>query len=99
MPIAFTGLAATARLYPFHGRLVLFLAPAFLLLIAEGAASVSERINRRWAWIVVVALLFLFPTFRDLYHLASDRQRDCFDSHGDRDPYARIVDRFPFGPF
>jgi hypothetical protein len=41
-PLAITLGAAMVRAYPFQLRLVLFLVPALLLLVAEGAASLGE---------------------------------------------------------
>ena len=42
-PIAVTLLAAVAQVYPFQLRLVLFLVPGFVLLVAEGAGLIAER--------------------------------------------------------
>jgi uncharacterized membrane protein len=53
-PLAVTLLAAVAHAYPFQLRLVLFLVPALLLLVAEGAASLGELTRSR-----AVATLFL----------------------------------------
>ena len=45
-PIALTLIAAVAQAYPFQLRLVLFLVPGFLLLVAEGAGLFAERAGR-----------------------------------------------------
>jgi hypothetical protein len=99
LPLIFTALASSAHIYPFHGRLVLFLVPSFLLFIGDGAVALSERVGRRLAWAVVLGPILLVPTLRDLYHVETARQRNYFDRHGDRDPYVGIVDSFPFGPW
>jgi hypothetical protein len=96
-PVLFTFLAAYLRLYPFHGRLVLFLVPTFLILIAEGAARVGERFGRRDVWAAVLASLLLFPTLRDLDYLVTmPRAHNGFNAHGDRRPSKLDPDRFPF---
>ncbi len=97
LPIAFTLGAAFLRLYPFHGRLILFLAPSYLLPIAEGAARIGERFNRRAVWALILAALFLYPVLRDLNHLLTPRVRGDFSPYGDR-RYFRLYDpqRFPF---
>ncbi len=61
LPIAFTLGASYLRLYPFHGRLVLFLAPSYLLPVAEGAATIGERFNRRAVWTLILVALFFYP--------------------------------------
>jgi hypothetical protein len=89
-------LASYPRLYPFHGRLVLFLAPALLLLIGEGADHVGRWLGDR-ARVVVLVALFLFPAWGACYQILVPRDRPTLNPYGDRrlpwkvDPY-----RFPF---
>jgi hypothetical protein len=45
-PAAVAAGASAAHLYPFEGRLILFLAPAFVLGAAAGASLVIERLDR-----------------------------------------------------
>ena len=61
-PAGLALLAAMARVYPFEGRLVLFLVPALYLLVAEGAEEV--RLRTRPGLLVagaLVTLLLLHP--------------------------------------
>lgn len=98
-PLLFTAAATYLHRYPFHGRLVLFLAPSLLILIAEGAALVGRRVaggRRQWAWALVLAPVLLFPALRAAYHLAVPRDRSDFNPRGDRRPAWLEPDRFPF---
>jgi hypothetical protein len=104
LPVLFALLAGALHRYPFHGRLTLFLTPALILLIAEGAAQVRSRIMagkgtgllRRVASAAVLAAILLFPTLQAVYHLAEPRVRGDFDPHGDRRPHRLDPERFPF---
>jgi hypothetical protein len=91
LPGLLTLVAADLRLYPFHGRLLLFLVPALLLLIAEGAGGVKARIPR---WLVLGAL-FLFPTLTDAFYLVESRNDRLFNPHGDLRPADLDPARFP----
>jgi hypothetical protein len=95
-PLGFTLLAACLHLYPFHGRLVLFLVPSFLIVIAEGSWRVGERFDRRAVWVAVLASILLFPTLTAVYHLGSPRYREDFNPHGDRRPARLEPVPFPF---
>ena len=68
-PLALTLLAGSLRLYPCHGRLVLFLVPALILLIAEGADRAAELIGGRAAWRLAFIWLALLPASFALFHL------------------------------
>ncbi len=90
-------MAAYMKMYPFHGRLVLFLVPSLLLLIAEGAGVARGRIRRRAPWLLLLASLLLFPTLRDLYQLIEPHSsRAGFTPHGDLRPLSLDPDTFPF---
>ncbi|WP_337175686.1 glycosyltransferase family 39 protein [Paludisphaera sp.] len=81
VPAALALVAATTRRYPFHGRLILWLAPAFLALIAQGAARV--RWSRGAAWLaLVLVLLMAYPVVDALYQAAPPHVRE-FNPHGD----------------
>jgi hypothetical protein len=81
LPILLSMGMAAARKYPFHGRLLLELVPAFYLMIAEGTAWVRQRIGRL-GYVVVLILLLCYPCFSTLYEATGKRPRP-FNSHGD----------------
>lgn len=64
-PLVVTLLAAVIQKYPFHGRLVFFLTPIFILLIAEG---MSQLISNRNIYIkgisIIVVTLLLFQALQ-----------------------------------
>jgi hypothetical protein len=62
LPIALTLLASCWRLYPFHGRLVLFLAPTFLIAIAAGLDAVRELRGRGVIYYALTAMVLAIPT-------------------------------------
>ncbi len=81
-PLLFALLASGLRQYPFHGRLLLFLVPTFLLLPSEGAAA----IGRRTSWLVTLGLaaLLIHGQAADVFwHKMVQSRYRPFDSHGD----------------
>jgi hypothetical protein len=76
-------LAASAfHQYPFHGRLVLYLVPTYLLLLAEGVAAVG----RPTGWLVTLALagFLLYGEAAEIaWYMAIQGRSRPFDSHGD----------------
>lgn len=96
LPCAFTLLACYLQKYPFHGRLILFLVPSFLMLIAEGAEAVHQWSHRRLVWVAVLVVLFLYPSFDAGQHLLGSRVRDGLNPFGDRRPLSLDPGRFPF---
>ncbi len=94
-PMALVLVAATIRAYPFHGRLAMFLVPAFLTTVAVGA-------DRIWAWsghravgVTLLLLLLAYPVMLDCYYLI-DGSRDRSGLHplGDRRPSWMTPDAF-----
>ncbi|MHC5538944.1 hypothetical protein ACYOEI_12050 [Singulisphaera rosea] len=96
LPCLFTLLACYLQKHPFHGRLILFLVPSFLMLIAEGAETVHRWSHRRTIWAVVLLVLFLYPSFDAAQHLLGSRVRDGLNPFGDRRPLSLDPGRFPF---
>jgi len=80
-PAALALAAAAMRRYPFHGRLILWLAPAAFALIAEGLAEVHWRRGRAW-FAFVLALMLTYPVLDALYQAVPPHARD-FNPHGD----------------
>jgi hypothetical protein len=84
VPIVLAMIASALRRYPFHGRLILELAPAFYLMIGLGAARVCDRfagLGRLGSSIFLVALLG-YPCF-DGVHRAVLRVPRVHNGHGD----------------
>jgi hypothetical protein len=80
-PMVLALAASTLRRYPFHGRLIVWLAPAFFLMIAEGTQAVRGRAGRR-LYVAVLVVLLAYPCFDALVQSLGGRVRD-FNIHGD----------------
>ncbi|MGE3818836.1 MAG: glycosyltransferase family 39 protein [Isosphaeraceae bacterium] len=84
-PIVLALAASALRLYPFHGRLLIYLTPAFLMPMAEGVAAIGRRGG--WRWSLLLASLFVLGEAGDVvWHRAIQRRARSFDSHGDLRP-------------
>jgi hypothetical protein len=81
LPILLALIAAAARKYPFHGRLLIELVPAFYLMIAAGTEWFRARLGRP-AYVLVLILLLTYPCWTTLYEATGVRIRE-FNSHGD----------------
>lgn len=71
LPIFFTLLASGLHMYPFQGRLILFLVPAMMIFIGEGVDRIIT-VTRPTGQIVGVSLcvlLFLFPVYKAISNL------------------------------
>jgi hypothetical protein len=96
-PLLITMLVAYPRLYPFHGRLVLFLTPPILLLIAEGVDWVARSFGGPKTRVLLLSTILLFPTVSALDYLFVDsREGIPANDVGDRRPSALNPQRFPF---
>jgi hypothetical protein len=84
LPIALAMVAAALRKFPFHGRLILELVPAFYLMIAEGTECVRWRLGRVGYAVIVFWLLSAF-CLSTLYEATARRVRP-FNAHGDLHP-------------
>lgn len=96
LPFLFALLASCLRLYPFHGRLVLFLVPSLLLLIAEGAGWSRKTFGGGVTRAILLGTLLLFPNLGAFYHLFEMHDRSDFSPYGDRRPANLDPYRFPF---
>lgn len=72
LPALFTLVASSLHKYPFGGRLALFLVPAAILVIAEGAKQIQIVTSRNAAVVgyTLIALLFLDPSIYLIHHFA-----------------------------
>ncbi len=83
-PLALAVIASVMKCYPFHGRLILELVPAFILLITEGTQVVFDFDHgpRKLIYKTVLVLLVAYPCFSAFYEASAPRPR-FFNSHGD----------------
>jgi hypothetical protein len=81
LPIVLALCAAAARKYPFHGRLLIELVPAFYLMIAEGADWLRVRLGRP-VFVAVLILMLTYPSLSTIWESSGIRYRD-FNIHGD----------------
>jgi hypothetical protein len=80
--VLFALAASGLRQYPFHGRLLLYLVPSFLLPLAEGIVA----IGRRTTWLATLALasLLIYGEAAEIaWHRAIQPRFRTFDTHGD----------------
>ncbi|MFI5455120.1 MAG: hypothetical protein ACHRXM_06675 [Isosphaerales bacterium] len=84
LPIALAMLASGMKRYPFHGRLILELVPAFFLLIAAGTERLRDLATgrARIGYVTVLVLVLAYPCLASFYQTAWDPPRD-FNRHGD----------------
>jgi hypothetical protein len=63
LPILITLFVSSFHLYPFDGRLLLFLSPGMLIVIAVGLEELRRALwdNHRAAWLMLAGLLVLNP--------------------------------------
>jgi len=67
LPLVLTLAASSLKLYPFHGRMTLFLAPVIFLLMGEGIAWILDKRGERGRGAIGVVLLVILcaqPTVR-----------------------------------
>jgi uncharacterized membrane protein len=85
LPLVLALLAAALRLYPFHGRCILFLVPSLHVAIAAGAAVLCRRRTDRARYLIAF-LLLANTCLIDARHLLEPRNRSGLNPHGDRRP-------------
>ena len=63
MPVVLTSLAALGGIFPFRGRVILFLMPAYYIFLAQGAEVVAQKVFKynRIAMAVLLSLIFYAP--------------------------------------
>jgi hypothetical protein len=84
VPILLAMIASAIRRYPFHGRLILELVPAFYLLIALGADRLGDATGGigKLGYKVLLVLLLGYPCFFSVNQVVFRFARD-FSPHGD----------------
>ncbi len=75
LPILFTLIAAELKTYPFEGRLLLFITPSMVLIIAEGISYIQKKAARGSTILgfALVCLLLVQPVFLAGYHIIKPR--------------------------
>ncbi len=80
LPILITMLASGLKLYPFEGRLLLFLTPALFIIISQGLSHIYKSLKAKSAISAYALLLifFLYPVGNASYHLIRPRAPEEF---------------------
>lgn len=75
LPILITLFASALHLYPFEGRLLLFLTPLLVLVIAQGIAYIQSQTSTGspLVGIALVLILLIHPVLSASYHLVKPR--------------------------
>jgi hypothetical protein len=75
LAIIITLFASALQLYPFEGRLLLFLTPLIILLVAQGVAYIQSKasIGSPVVGIVLVLIVLVHPILRAGYHAVKPR--------------------------
>lgn len=77
-PILVTLVSAVFHKYPFSGRLLLFIVPGLLLVVAEGAEQIWQKTKDGGSMIgaCLIGLLFLYPVLFSSYHFIRPSRRE-----------------------
>lgn len=67
--------ASALHLYPFQGRMLLFLVPSASLVVAQGVAAVAGASGSKVIGSLLAAIVLVFPALDALYYLAHPRHR------------------------
>jgi hypothetical protein len=94
LPVAFTMAASTFRLYPFHGRVILFLSPIFLIAIAAGLEAIRQSRGRGPVYYTLAAIVLVIPTASAVLQVFEPNWSHNYI--GDLHPDNLDPDRFPF---
>ncbi len=78
MPIVWVLLASALRKYPFSDRLIVFIVPLLILVIAEGAVAIKKTLdqNNRLLGGLFLVLLLIVPVMAALYHAVKPMLRE-----------------------
>lgn len=75
-PLLFTLFASGLHLYPFHGRVLLFLTPGLLLLIGEGVSALQTT-ARPAVPALLAGLLLFHPAMAAVNHLVKSQEYEA----------------------
>jgi hypothetical protein len=81
LPIVFAFSAGVLHAYPFHGRLLTYLIPAFHIFMAAGLFAIGRRLSAR-LWVLLAALLLVPALWDAILQLSRARERATM-THGD----------------
>lgn len=78
LPAVFAFLASSIHMYAIQGRIILFLVPSILLVLAEGLEYIREKTNPSSALIgtSIIILLFFHPLMWSTYHATKPDSRE-----------------------
>lgn len=78
LPAFFAFFASSLQMYAIQGRIILFLVPSILLIIAEGIEYIREKTSPVSAIIGagIIGLIFLHPFLWSIYHAAKPDSRE-----------------------
>jgi uncharacterized membrane protein len=77
LPTVFTLIASFLKKYPFAERLILFLVPSYIILVASGLACVRDKAKQLPVLgSLMLILLFLHPILSSAYHVIKPRTRE-----------------------
>jgi hypothetical protein len=81
-PVFLALMASGLHQYPFHGRLLLYLVPSFLLPLSEGVVAISRRTT--WLLTLALAAFLIYGEAAEIaWHKAIQSRSRTFDTHGD----------------
>ena len=99
-PVAFTLLASSLKMYPFAGRLLLFLHPIFILLVAAGTQEGSGRTHTsvrliRWATVLLALAPLVSATTELIKPPGKQETRSVLSYIGERARAGDLVYMYP----
>jgi 4-amino-4-deoxy-L-arabinose transferase-like glycosyltransferase len=76
LPLLFMYLLSALKLYPFSGRLLMFLSPMLALLAGYGVAEAWRSISQRWLRLALLVLIVFQPLAISAMHLLKPYERE-----------------------
>lgn len=75
IPLIITILFSIFKLYPFEGRVILFIAPILSIFVSAGISLLYNIVKKssKLIAISISLILFIYPTFNAVYHLIKPR--------------------------